>query len=301
MNSVSTPKISVIINFYNMRREAQRTLYSLSAEYQQGVVPDDYEVIVMDNGSSEPLKEDWVKGFGNNFTYIFFNASSPSPCSALNYGVTRAKADSIICCIDRARILSPGILKYSLAAFKLYTHPFIYTLGMHIGPYLQNYLVTAGYNQELEDKLLSTIHWRKNGYELFKESSIAMSSKNGFYSKITESNCFAMKKDDFLAMDGFDERFTSAGGGIVNHDFFNKVHANPKFKPIMLLGEATFHQFHHGVATNVPMEEHPAEKMFQEYEAIKGEPFKHLFRWPEYFGWLSTEYHAKLMTIKEEK
>ncbi len=65
----------------------------------------------------------------------------------------------------------------------------------------------------------------------------------------------------------------------------------------MLLGEATFHQFHGGVATNVPIAEHPFKEMMKEYEVIKGERFGYLYRDPEYYGWISSHYHSKLMTI----
>ena len=45
MNAVGTPRLSVVVNFYNMRREAARTLHTLSCAYQRGVDPSDYEVI----------------------------------------------------------------------------------------------------------------------------------------------------------------------------------------------------------------------------------------------------------------
>jgi len=100
----SSPIISIIINFYNMRREAERTLYSLTSGYQKGVDPEDYEVIAIDNGSTEPLDKDWVKSFGNNFRYVYFNSESPSPCAAMNYAVDLAGTEFITCCIDGARI-----------------------------------------------------------------------------------------------------------------------------------------------------------------------------------------------------
>ena len=298
IKNLSAPKISVVVNFYNMRREAERTLFSLTPQYQRGVHGDDYEVIAIDNGSTEPLEESRVKSFGGNFHYIYFKADSPSPCAAINHAINKARARFVMCCIDGARILSPGILKYALAASQLHEHSFIYTIGMHLGPEPQNYLVSDGYNQQVEDRLIRTVNWRGNGYELFKISSIALSSKNGFYSLINESNCFMMRKDDLIGIGGFDERFTSPGGGVVNLDVFNIVHEDKKFSPVLLLGEATFHQFHHGVATNVPMKDHPWNKMMQEYALIKGKPFKHSHRQPEYYGWLSLEYHAKLMSVK---
>lgn len=293
---MSKPKITVIVNFYNMPREAKRTIYSLTTPYQKGVNSGDYEVIAIDNGSTKKIDGEWIKSLGKNFRYIDFDAQYPSPCAAINYAVSHANSDCVMCCIDGARILSPHILKYTLSAFQLHKNPFIYTLGMHIGSKLQNITVTEGYNQDVEDKLLATVDWKNNGYELFKVSILAGSCRKGYFSQITESNCFSMKKDDFLSIGGFDEEFTSAGGGLVNLDFFNKIHENRKFEPIFLLGEATFHQFHGGVATNVSMEMHPFAEMDNEYTNIRGKNYKPVFRNPIYYGFLSMEYHKNFIT-----
>ena len=42
---------------------------------------------------------------------------------------------------------------------------------------------------------------------------------------------------------------------------------------MILLGEGTFHQFHGGVATNVPLAEHPGLRFQDEYVAIRGREF----------------------------
>ena len=49
---MSKPGVSVIVVVFNIPREAPRTLYSLSAEYQRDIAADDYEVIVVDDGST---------------------------------------------------------------------------------------------------------------------------------------------------------------------------------------------------------------------------------------------------------
>src|SRR5216683_2592387 len=46
------PDLSVIVVVHNMAREAPRTLYSLSTTYQRHIAAEDYEVIVVDNGST---------------------------------------------------------------------------------------------------------------------------------------------------------------------------------------------------------------------------------------------------------
>jgi glycosyltransferase involved in cell wall biosynthesis len=286
------PKLSVIVNFYNMRREAERTLYSLTTDYQQQIQANDYEVLAIDNGSTQALNPSSVEKFGKNFHYHYLQTNSPSPCKALNQAACLARGELIMCCIDGARILSPNILSLSLEASKLHAHPFIYTMSMHLGKQPQNLSIKEGYNQQVEDELLATVNWQQHGYELFTIASTALSSGNGFFSNFAESNCFCLKKSDYLHLGGFDEAFTSKGGGLVNLDFFNRIHENERFLTILLLGEATFHQFHGGVATNVSLEEHPWEAMAAEYKLIRQKEFSTSFKKPLYLGQLSTEAKA---------
>ncbi len=288
-------KVSIVVNFFNMQREAKRTLFSLTTNYQHDVRKTDYEVIAIDNGSTKPLDKTWVKSMGDNFRYFYFDSQSPSPCLAVNYAVRKAKYKNVMICIDGARILSPGMIKYMLVGLKMYEHPFVYSLGMHIGWKLQNHLIKEGYNQRAEDELINETYWEKNGYELFNISSLADSSRNGYFSNLKESNCFSMRKKDFIELGGFNEQFSSPGGGLINLDFFNLVNGSKKYAPVMILGEATFHQFHGGVATNVTIENHPFNKMAEEYKEIRNKEYKPNNRLPEYIGSINPDYHSKLI------
>jgi|CXWL01.1.fsa_nt_gi glycosyltransferase involved in cell wall biosynthesis len=278
------PGLSVIVVFFNMRREALRTLYSLTKKYQGLSDNNRYEVIAIDNGSSQPLSPTEVRSFGPEFSYQYVDTDNPSPCEAINRFVLDARFENVVVIIDGARILSPGIMRQSITALEMFSHPFIYTLAMHIGNKPQNYLVCEGYNQTVEDELLESIAWKSNGYILFSVSSVALSSKRGFFSRLTESNCFVIKKDDFIKMGLFQSKFKSPGGGLCNLELFNRVNGAEWAQPIMLLGEATFHQFHGGVATNVPMDQHPWDAMEREYVEIIGEQYKSIFRPPLYIG-----------------
>lgn len=278
------PRLSVLVNAYNMQRELPRTLRSLQADYQSMGKQEDYEVIIVDNGSTQALDKKTINAFGKSFHYHFIDTGSPSPCKALNIAARQAKGEWLMCCIDGARILSPRILRKTLQAASLYPHPFIYTLGMHLGKTPQNISMLEGYNQTIEDQLLATVDWQRDGYQLFNISSLALSSGSGFFSKFSESNCFSLRKKDYLSLGGFDEHFNSPGGGLVNLDFFNRIHEHGKFHPILLLGEATFHQFHGGVATNVRIENHPWASMEAEYQSVRGKPYQTSFTNPTYFG-----------------
>lgn len=276
-----------------MRREAARTLYSLGARYQQGMEEDAYEVIAIDNGSSEPLNEEWVKGFGKNFKYAYFEAQTPSPCQALNYGVRMARGALVTICIDGARILSPNILNYSIKASAIFDKPFVYTLGMHIGSKPQNFLAEENYTREAEDQLIASTSWEEDGYELFNISCVALSSGKGFFSALMESNCFTLRRSMYLDMGGFDEKFSSPGGGLTNLDFFLRAGEIKNISPVMILGEATFHQFHGGTATNVARKDHPWKQMAEEYKKIREKEYQPVFVPPYYFGSL----HARCIKL----
>lgn len=276
--------ISIIVIFHNMRREAARTLYSLTREYQKNLGALSYEVIAIDNGSRESLDPKWVTQFGKEFQYHFFSAKTPSPCQAINYGVQMAQGRLVMLCIDGARILSPGILHLTSLAAKMHTNPLVYTLAMHIGNKLQNRLVEEGYSQSDEDKLLGSIDWQNDGYSLFDVSVLAGSSNGGYLKPINESNCIALLKETYTAMGGFDERFSGPGGGLTNLDFFIRANQVQNIQPVMLLGEATFHQLHGGTATNVPMKEHPWQAMEAEYRSIRGIPHATVPQDPTYLG-----------------
>jgi glycosyltransferase involved in cell wall biosynthesis len=286
-----SPIISVVVVVYNMEREARRTLWSLTTVFQRDVCEEDYEVIVVDNGSTAPLSDELVRGFGKNFSYFFLNTTSKSPAHAVNLGVDRARGKFVGCIIDGARIVSPGIIRYALAGMKLYPNPVVATLAWHLGPDAQYRSVSRGYTKETEDALLESIDWVNNGYRLFEISSFAGSSEDGFFLPIAESNCFFLSREAFDQLGGFEERFKSSGGGLVNLDMYKRACELPKSNLIILLGEGTFHQVHGGVSTNVSEEEnlkkwHEFEK---EYIEIRKTKYTRPGNVPEYIGHVRSE------------
>ena len=278
------PMVSILVVFHNMRREAARTLLTLSADYQRGVDPAMYEVIALDNGSEPPLEADFVGHFGPNFSLVRLDDARPSPAGALNHGIRVARGELVLCLIDGARMLSPGVLRSSLEVSHAIADPFIHTIGLHLGPDLQNRSMLSGYGRCVEDRMLDVLGWQQDGYRLFDVASMAASSVNGFLGDLAESNCCLLRAATLRRLGGFDERFTSPGGGLVNLHFFNTVMEDPRVTPVRLLGEASFHQFHGGVATNVAPDAHPWDRFAAEYARILGRPYACHKRRVFYFG-----------------
>jgi len=271
------PKLSIVVVIYNMGREAPRTLHSLSAAYQRGVGSDDYEVIVVDNGSTPPFGAEAIRRFGDNFHYFYLEPADPSPARAVNFGVERGRGECVGLLVDGARLVTPNVVALSLQALRLHPNPVVSVMGWHLGPDLQNLAIAKGYGPEVEDGLLQGINWPdEDPYRLFEISSLAGSAQAGCFRPIWESNALFLKRAFFQRLGGFDQRFASAGGGLVNPDFYGRSTQDPSSLVINLIGEGCFHQIHGGVSTNVDPEEQMRrfhQIWHEEYRAIRGHDY----------------------------
>jgi len=269
---MTAPGLSVVVVFHDMGREAPRTLVTLSTAYQRGVAPGDYEVIAVDAGSTVPLAPEVVAACGPHARLLRV-ARRPSPAAAINAAVREARGAAVMVCIDGARMLSPGVVRHAIDAFRAWPDPLVATLAWHLGPKRQNDSMLEGYDQREEDRLLESVDWRRDGYELFRIAALAGSSAQGWFLPLAESNAVAVRRATFERLGGFDEAFRTPGGGFVNLDFHRR--ACETVAPVVhLLGEGTFHQFHGGVATNVPRAVHPRPLFEEEYERLRGRRFE---------------------------
>jgi hypothetical protein len=288
--SAGSPRLSVVVIAYEMQRELPRTIRSLSPAMQLGVKGDDYELIVVDNGSAEPAEQwnfvqDVVREIvqdGVAIRFLRLGATSPSPAAAINAGLAAARAPFIGVMIDGARLASPGLLRHAQLASQLHRRPMVATLGFHLGPDIQTKSIQAGYDQAAEDRLLASVDWASDGYRLLNVSSLAGSSAAGWFGPIAESNALFLPAELWHELGGFDERFGSPGGGLVNLDTFARACALPETQLVILLGEGTFHQLHGGFATNSPTSHWST--LHAEYKRLRGHDFSVSAIRPLYLG-----------------
>jgi glycosyltransferase involved in cell wall biosynthesis len=264
-----------VVVAYNIPREAPRTLYSLSAAYQRHIAPDDYEVIVVDNGSDPPLDPQMLAGLQGHFRLIRIESAPPSPAHAINRGIAEARGDIIGVMIDGARIATPGLLHFARHGARLYEKAVVATLGWYLGPDFQNRSIERGYDQSREDALLEKIDWPRDGYRLFEIGVMDESSYDGWFRPISESNALFLRRESWDLLGGVDERFDAPGGGLVNLDTFQRCLEWPDAQLVVLLGEGTFHQLHGGIATNVSADRHREswERWAAQYTGIRGRPY----------------------------
>lgn len=264
-------KLSVVVIAFNMARELPRTLQTLSASFQRDIAADDYEVIVVDNGSTAPADEALCRRLCPNAVFHTLADASPSPVAAINQALSLARGALVGVCIDGARMLSPRLLATALDAARLHPRPVIGTLAFHLGPDVQSRSVADGYNQQVEDALLASVDWVGDGYELFSIAAFASSSRDGWFTLPAETNALFLANEHWQALGGYDPAFAAPGGGLVNLDTWARACADPTGRAILLLGEATFHQIHGDIAAKAPAAKW--KQFHDEYVAVRGAGF----------------------------
>jgi tetratricopeptide (TPR) repeat protein len=269
------PDISVVVVVYNIPREAPRTLFSLSTAHQRHIDPGDYEVIIVDNGSSPPFDPRVLEGLSGNFRLIRIEEALPSPAQAVNRGIAEARGEVIGVMIDGARIVTPGLLHFARHGARLYETAVVAALGWYLGYDFQRWATQSGYDQAREDALLGSIAWPQDGYRLFDIGTLDESSTEGWFQPVAEANALFMRRELWGLLGGVDERFNAPGGGLVNLDTFSRAMELPDAQLVILLGEGTFHQIHGGIATNLAPERVPDswKGWAIQYENIRGRPY----------------------------
>ncbi len=186
-----TTDLSVVVVFYNMQREAARTLHSLSRAYQQDIDDLDYEVIVVENGSDpdQQLGEEFVHSFGPEFRYLDLGDDAEpvaGPRAQPRHRASR-RGDALALMIDGAHVLTPGVLHFGMAGLDLYAPAIVATQQWYVGPGQQGDAMADGYDQDYEDELFEQIDWPADGYRLFEIGHFI--GERDWFDGLWESNC----------------------------------------------------------------------------------------------------------------
>jgi cephalosporin hydroxylase len=270
-----TKELAVVVVVHNMRRAAARTLHSLSGSYQRDLDDLDYEVVVVENGSTrdERLGEEFVRSFGGQFRYIdLAEKATPSPAGAINRGISASSADTLALMIDGAHVLTPGVLRFGMLALSTYAPAIATAKQWYVGPGQQPQTVAGGYDSEFEDRLFAQINWPTDGYRLFEIGHFI--GDRDWFDGEWESNCIFVPRALLEQVGGMDESFVAPGGGFVNLDFFERMVGTPGVTLVTLLGEGSFHQVHGGTTTNIAEPDELIRSYDDQYAQLRGRRFQ---------------------------
>ncbi|MEQ9465322.1 MAG: glycosyltransferase [Haliea sp.] len=268
-------KLSVIVIAYNMQREIPRTLQALARDYQTAGAGLEYEVILVDNGSREPLRVDADEIGDVPITLLRIDNAHASPAQALNRAAAVARGDILCLMVDGAHMLTPGVFEWALRGFAAFSCPVVAVRYFYLGPGEQPETVPRGYNQQAEDALLHQIAWPADGYRLFEVGAPLTSGADRitWFNRMFESNCLFMTRAHYHAIGGSDEQFDLPGGGFLNLDLYRRAIDADDAVVLQLVGEGSFHQVHGGTTTNSDTDARGArlESYRKQYRELRGD------------------------------
>ena len=262
------PDLSVVVVAYGMGRELPRTLLSLSRTYQDCGAR--WDVLVVDNGSPIPVRTGDVRAVDRAFRVHRIDDAHPSPVQAVNAGVAMTAGRNVAVIVDGARMVTPGAIRRSLQGLTLHPRPVVTLPAWHLGHEHQSVSIRNGYGPDVEDALLDGIGWPRDGHRLFEVASLAGSNPDGPLGNINESCFLTVPRALWDEAGGMDEAFDLPGGGYANLDLWTRLVELPDARPVVVLGEGSFHQVHGGASTNSAVNAGP---WAEQYARIRGKGY----------------------------
>ncbi len=281
------PKLSIVIVGYNMQSELNRTIISCTAPYQVGVASSDIEVVVVDNGSDVPFRLSKTTNDSSLVKVLRFEAGG-SLSHAVNQGVAASSGEAVAVMVDGAHLLSPGVVYWALKALSHASEAVVAFQRFFLGEEQQTDSSQGRFDRTAQDELLERIDWQGDGYGLFDVSVFTGDRSTTWLSELFETNFLVMLRWVFDDLGGADERFNDPAGGLLNLHLFTEATERTGSTYVLIIGEATFHQFHNGTTTNTNRVERDQKvaRYKAEYQRIFERPWSASVREPLVLGHL---------------
>ena len=198
---ILAPDLSVVVVVHNMKREAARTLHSLSRALPAGHRRPPLrgrrrrERLGPRPGPRRGVRP--AASARSSATSTGPTSATPSPAHALNRGLAATTGHAVALMVDGAHVLTPRVLHYGMTGLRNYQPAVVATQAWYVGPGQQGDAMRFGYDQAVEDALFEQITLARRTATASSRSATSQGDRDWF-DGLWESNCLFVDRELLL-------------------------------------------------------------------------------------------------------
>ena len=268
--------LSVVVVFYDMAREAARTLHSLSRSYQEGI--DDLDVRGdrrrqrLASRAAARRRRSWRASVRSSASSTCATTRCPSPTHALNRAVELARGRAFAFMIDGAHLLTPGVLRFGMAGLRTYDNAVVATQQWYVGPGPAAADGGPRLRPGLRGRAVPAHRVARRRLPAVRDQPLHRRPRL-VRRRAREQLPLRRPRRCCEQVGAFDDSFSMPGGGYANLDLWERLARRPDATMVTILGEGSFHQLHGGTTTNDPEHVDRRTKIFsygEHYRDLRG-------------------------------
>jgi len=239
-----SPRLSVVVPLYNGLSLTQAMVASLQATLPPGLT---HEIILVDDGSTDGTR-DWLATLGDPPFRVVLNERNFGFAGANNRGAAVARGE-YLALLNNDLVLNPGWLEPMLAAHA--------RLGRRAG-------LVGNVQYRCDDGTLDHAGIGVTAQGKIEHLRVLPKSVGGLCEVFAvTAACCLVRREDFLAADGFDEGFVNGGEDV---DLTLKLRARGKCT-VVALGSSVRHQVSAARGPTALRDEQNSRRLFQRWPA----------------------------------
>ncbi|PPC76747.1 hypothetical protein C4K68_13880 [Pokkaliibacter plantistimulans] len=229
--------ITILIYAKDTKKELRRTLRALKDDYQKKAENFTWEIIVLDDNPSPSISAEQLGSILPGVKVVHNSSFGQSAFDFIKQSYSLASGKLIGLWTDASYIASPGTLHHAYNAWLSDSKSVIGLLSFQLGFDVHSRSVLEGFTEVVEQDLLKSVSWLKDGYKLF-DISVLEEPSNGWFGCLNNCNVFFLDRELFSK--------------IINESLFPENNFSfslwkmavdySKGNPWIILGEAVFKQ-----------------------------------------------------------
>ena len=275
------PRVSVVVPLFNGLPFTQAMVASLQATLPPGLT---HEIILVDDGSTDGTR-DWLATLGDPPFRVVLNQHNLGFAAANNRGAAVARGE-FLALLNNDLVLTPGWLEPMLSAYA--------RLGRRAG-------LVGNIQYRADDGVLDHAGIGVTAQGKIEHLRAQPSPVGGLCEVFAvTAACCVVRREDFLAVGGFDEGFVNGGEDV---DLALKLRARGK-RTVVALGSSVRHRVSAARGPTTLRDEQNSRRLFQrwpaELEHAIAQAWRRASLWSAIFGRHRARLLARSARFREE-